>query len=89
LQKKHNRIVFTLPRRWGKTINLTMLDFFLKRGENDVKFEERFGQWRESLELFRKENLPFCQQHCGKYPTIFVSFMELKGADSLEKFLKV
>ncbi|MCB1119410.1 MAG: AAA family ATPase [Chlamydiia bacterium] len=68
-------ILFPRPRRFGKTLNLSMLRYFFEKGEES------------SADLFEGTRI---QQHGdvyaqeqGKYPVIFLSFKEVKG-DSWE-----
>ena len=67
--------LFTRPRRFGKTLNMSMIRYFF-----DVKNKE------ENKKLF--ENLKICNSEYmseqGKYPVIFISQKDLKG-DTREK----
>ena len=58
-------ILLTRPRRFGKTLNLSMLRYFLKCNEPEEK--DLFKQFAISRE---KE---FCKKHQGQYPVIFLS----------------
>ena len=69
--------LFTRPRRFGKTLNMSMLkNFFDIRGaeENKKLFDS----------LYIKNSPIFAEQ--GKYPVIFISFKGLIG-DTLEKLI--
>ncbi|RZI45500.1 AAA family ATPase [Rickettsiales endosymbiont of Peranema trichophorum] len=63
-------ILVTRPRRFGKTLNLSMLYYFL---ENSQPKDE---------DLFEKLNIgqdkAFCQEHQHQYPVIFISFKDVK-----------
>lgn len=60
--------LFTRPRRFGKTLNMSMLEhFFSPNGEKGIF---------HGLEISKETTL--CQQYMGKYPVISVS---LKGVD--------
>ena len=62
--------LFTRPRRFGKTLNMSMLKtFFDIRGAEENK--KLFG------DLYIKNSPVFVEQ--GKYPVIFVSMKEIKG----------
>ena len=62
--------LFTRPRRFGKTLNMSMLKYFF-----DVEKAE------ENRKLFNDlyiENSPVIEEQ-GKYPVIFISMKEIKG----------
>ena len=62
--------LFTRPRRFGKTLNMSMLKYFF-----DVENKE------ENRKLFNDlyiENSPVMEEQ-GKYPVIFISMKEIKG----------
>ena len=74
-------IVITRPRRFGKTINMSMLQHFLQYEKENLF---------KNLAISRNEE--FCKHHQNKYPVIFVSFKSIKhssfiGAYSLIKEL--
>jgi len=62
--------LFTRPRRFGKSLNMSML-------ENFFSLEGDKGVFR-GLEVSKERKL--CEQHMGRYPVISVS---LKGIDAL------
>lgn len=66
--------LFTRPRRFGKSLNMSMLRYFFEPGHD----QERLFQ---GMEIFREKEL--CEEYMGKFPVISVS---LKGmnADSYE-----
>ncbi|ETX05045.1 AAA family ATPase [Candidatus Entotheonella palauensis] len=62
-------LLFPRPRRFGKTLNLSMLRYFLEKNEQD--FSELFSDlevWRDSL----------ARDHFQQYPTVFVTFKDIK-----------
>ncbi|KAI4443467.1 hypothetical protein FMM80_05660 [Schaedlerella arabinosiphila] len=62
--------LFTRPRRFGKTLNMSMLEnFFSMNGDKHIF---------EGLEISKETAL--CGEHMGKYPVISIS---LKGMDAL------
>jgi hypothetical protein len=63
-------ILITRPRRFGKTLNLSMLYHFLQ--QNDKQDESLF----ENLEISKDSS--FCQTHQNQYPVIFLSFKDVK-----------
>lgn len=62
--------LFTRPRRFGKTLNMSMLKCFFEVGGDKSIFE--------GLHVAQEKNL--CDKHMGKYPVVFIS---LKGVDGL------
>ena len=62
--------LFTRPRRFGKTLNMSMLKSFFEIGGDTSIFE--------GLRVSQEKQL--CEAHMGKYPVVFVS---LKGVDGL------
>ncbi len=70
-------ILITRPRRWGKTLNLSMLQHFLA---NEVYGQKTAGLFDE-LKVAKIDNGAFLKQHQGKYPVIFISFKDVKALD--------
>lgn len=66
--------LFTRPRRFGKSLNMSMLQSFFEIGTDPSLFNN----------LYISKNTNLCEKYLGKYPVIFIS---LKGidADSYEK----
>ena len=62
--------LFTRPRRFGKTLNMSMLKCFFEIGGDKSIFD--------GLAVFQDKAL--CEAYMGKYPVVFVS---LKGVDGL------
>ena len=62
--------LFTRPRRFGKTLNMSMLKCFFEIGGDKSIFD--------GLTISREKAL--CETYMGKYPVVFVS---LKGVDGL------
>ena len=62
--------LFTRPRRFGKTLNMSMLKSFFEIGTDASLFE--------GLAVSKEKAL--CETYMGKYPVVFVS---LKGVDGL------
>ena len=62
--------LFTRPRRFGKTLNMSMLKNFF-----DVREAEENRKLFDSLYI--KNSSVFAEQ--GKYPVVFVSMKEIKG----------
>lgn len=62
--------LFTRPRRFGKTLNMSMLKCFFEVGTDASLFDG----------LYISINKELCENYLGKYPVIFIS---LKGVDGL------
>ena len=62
--------LFTRPRRFGKTLNMSMLKSFFEIGTDPSLFDG----------LYVSKNQDLCKQHLGQYPVIFLS---LKGVEGL------
>ena len=71
-------LLFTRPRRFGKTLNMSMLKYFF-----DVRDAEENRKLFKGLEI--ENSLYFKEQ--GKYPVIFISMKDIKG-NTLEKLFK-
>ena len=69
LENKAEVTLFTRPRRFGKTLNMTMLKSFFSITSDQGIFE--------GLEITREKQL--CEKYMGKYPVIFLS---LKSIDA-------
>ena len=63
--------LFTRPRRFGKTLNMSMLKSFFEIGTDKSLFDG----------LYISDNKALCDEYMGKYPVIFLSF---KGVEGLE-----
>lgn len=59
---------FTRPRRFGKTLNMSMLRCFFEIGTDRTLFDG----------LYISKNKQLCEEYLGKFPVIFLS---LKGVD--------
>ena len=62
--------LITRPRRFGKTLNMSMLNCFFSN-----KYADR-GELFEKLEIWKDEK--YCEIQ-GTYPVIFLSFAGVKG----------
>lgn len=61
--------LFTRPRRFGKTLNMSMLKSFFEIGTDTSLFDG----------LYVSENRELCEQHQGQYPVIFLSLKDVEG----------
>lgn len=65
--------LFTRPRRFGKSLNMSMLKAFFEIGTDQALFD--------GLEIGKETEL--CQQYMGKFPVVSISFKG-GGADDFE-----
>lgn len=70
LQNMGKVSLFTRPRRFGKTLNMSMLKCFFEIGADTALFDG----------LYISGNKGLCDTYMGKYPVIFLS---LKGVEGL------
>ena len=68
--------LFTRPRRFGKTLNMSMLKSFFEIGADKALFDG----------LYIAKNKALCEQYLGKYPVIFLSLKDVAGLTFEEAF---
>lgn len=61
--------LFTRPRRFGKTLNMSMLRSFFETGADASLFDG----------LYISGNKELCDEYMGKYPVIFLSLKDVDG----------
>ena len=61
--------LFTRPRRFGKTLNMSMLKSFFEIGTDTTLFDG----------LYISNNNALCEKYMGKYPVIFLSLKDVNG----------
>ena len=61
--------LFTRPRRFGKTLNMSMLRYFFEIGTDKSLFDD----------LYISQNRELCDAYCGKYPVVSVSLKNVDG----------
>ena len=74
--------LFTRPRRFGKTLNMSMLQCFFETGRNASLFD--------GLKISQEKEL--CEKYMGKFPVISVSLKNVSGntfEDAKERFRSV
>ena len=62
--------LFTRPRRFGKTLNMSMLKSFFDIGTDKALFDG----------LYISGNKELCDEYMGKYPVIFLSLKGVEGS---------
>lgn len=60
---------FTRPRRFGKTLNMSMLKSFFEIGTDKSLFDG----------LYISGNKELCEEYMGKYPVVFLSLKSVEG----------
>lgn len=61
--------LFTRPRRFGKTLNMSMLKCFFEIGTDKTLFDG----------LAISQEAALCEEYMGKYPVIFISLKDVDG----------
>ena len=61
--------LFTRPRRFGKSLNMSMLKYFFETGKDPKLFE--------GLKIMREKAL--CEKYMGKFPVISISLKSVDG----------
>lgn len=63
--------LFTRPRRFGKTLNMSMLKSFFEIGADKSLFDGLAISWEAAL----------CEEYMGKFPVILISLKDVDGSD--------
>lgn len=72
LLKKRSKVnLFTRPRRFGKSLNMSMLQCFFEYGCKETLFE--------GLDIAQEKDI--CETHMGQYPVIAISLKSVNGRD--------
>jgi len=69
LQSWSEVTLFTRPRRFGKTLNMSMLKSFFEIGTDKSLFDG----------LYISGNKELCEEYMGKYPVVFLSLKSVEG----------
>ncbi|MGL4945833.1 MAG: AAA family ATPase, partial [Fusobacteriaceae bacterium] len=78
LEKKAKVLLVCRPRRFGKTLNMSTLRYFLT-----IKDAEENRKLFEGLNIEKTEYM----EHQGKYPVIFLSMKSISG-NSFSQFMQ-
>jgi len=70
-------ILVTRPRRFGKTLNMSMLHHFFAAKIGFIETSALF----DHLAIASEDNGFYIKEFQGKYPVIFVSFKDIKALD--------
>lgn len=74
--------LFTRPRRFGKTLNMSMLKSFFDIGTDKALFDG----------LYISGNKELCDEYMGKFPVIFLSLKSVEGltyGEAFEAFVSI
>ena len=74
--------LFTRPRRFGKTLNMSLLKSFFDIGTDEALFDG----------LYISGNKELCDEYMGKYPVIFLSLKGVEGLtyeEAFEAFVRI
>ncbi len=74
-------LLFPRPRRFGKTLNMSMMRYFFTN-ENTEENRKLF----EGLAITQR---PAWEQHQGKYPVVFLSLKEIKAQSERDFLIKI
>ena len=67
------------PRRFGKTLSMSMLQNFLELNYADPQDRSRQERLFHNLNVYN--NREFCDRHMGRYPVISISLKDVDGND--------
>ncbi len=88
MEKNSTSVLFTRPRRFGKSLTMGMMkEFFCLNYENDPEYEARQKNLFKDLEISKDK--AFCDEHMGKYPVISVSFKSTDDDSSFKNAVSV
>ncbi|WP_240739167.1 AAA family ATPase [Marinitoga lauensis] len=71
-------ILITRPRRFGKTLNMSMMKYFFRNDQDNKHLFENLKIWKE------KEII---ERYLNKYPVIYITFKDLKQ-NNYEEIIK-
>ena len=82
VEKSNNSVtLFTRPRRFGKTLTMSMIESFFSIFKKDSR--EVFN----GLDVM--EHKTFCNEYMNQYPVLFVSFKDVEGLNFESAFEKL
>ena len=74
------------PRRFGKTLSMSMLQNFLELNYADPQDRSRQERLFHNLNVYN--NREFCDRHMGRYPVISISLKDVDG-ETFEDAMRV
>ena len=84
LEDSNRVVLLPRPRRFGKTLNMTMLRYFLEKplAEKKEDFPENDYLFK-GLAIEQEEEM---MKHQGKYPVIYLTFKDIKSDNFKESY---
>ena len=79
LRQRGKANLFLRPRRFGKTLNMSMLKHFFEIGANKELFNG----------LYIENNKELCDEYMGKYPVISITLKSVEGLNFVETKKKI
>lgn len=71
LQNRAEVTLFTRPRRFGKSLNMSMMKYFFEPGGNNELFN--------GLQIMEEKEL--CEKYMGRFPVISLSLKDIEAGD--------
>ena len=84
---KSNVMLFTRPRRFGKTLFMSMVEYFLKinsANPGDTTLQQKLFKDTKIL-----ENREFCAKYMGQHPVICLTLKGVQGVDFEDAYYKL
>ncbi len=85
-----NVALFTRPRRFGKTLTMSMLKYFFEMNYDNPSDISTTQELFKDLDI--SKDTEFCKKHMGQYPVIFLTLKEVKGDNfriAISKFAQI
>ncbi len=85
-----NVALFTRPRRFGKTLTMSMLKYFFEMNYDNPSDISATQELFKDLDI--SKDAEFCKQYMGQYPVIYLTLKEVKGDNfriAISKFAKL
>ena len=86
-QNKSEVLLISRPRRFGKTLTMSMFYHFLSINHNKPEDLSRHVELFKDTKIFADQE--FCQRYMGQYPVIFLSLKGIEGNSFEEVFQRL
>ena len=86
-EDESNVMLFTRPRRFGKTLFMSMVEYFLKINSSnpgDTKLQQKLFKVTKIL-----EDREFCAKYMGQHPVICLTLKGVQGVDFEDAYYKL
>jgi hypothetical protein len=77
-------ILLTRPRRFGKTLNMSMIKNFFERTDENI--QDNKESIFKDLKVWEHE---YVREYSGKYPVIYITFKDVKNLTWQDCYLKI